>query len=400
MTTNSKLLRGFSALTVATASFALSGCSDSAEILRGPTPVHEYFQSYVALGNSITAGFQSSGINDATQRESYVRLLAIQMNTRYAYPSLAGTGCPAPITTLGAPPNTGCEYRAPSSVSPSLNNLGVPGAKLMDLLYASTPQSNPLSLFILGGKSPLDKARDANPTFMSIWIGNNDILEAAVSGQPAGATPVATFERQFDSVATVLNGMTSLKGGVLIGVVNVLNVPVLFNASQLFVAGFRAQFEEAVGRSVTVDPMCLTNGALLSFAIIPRIRSGEHPAIISCTKNPATPVGDLFILDTMEQREVNEIITAYNSKIQSIASARNWAYWDPNPALIELRNSGCINVVPNMTSPNPFGECISLDGIHPSGRAHIEIANGVIRAINAHYELPPSSVLTTTSRNR
>ncbi|HTD69913.1 MAG TPA: hypothetical protein VK647_05630, partial [Gemmatimonadales bacterium] len=29
------------------------------------------FQRYVAMGNSITAGFQSGGINDSTQRRSY-----------------------------------------------------------------------------------------------------------------------------------------------------------------------------------------------------------------------------------------------------------------------------------------------------------------------------------------
>ena len=34
------------------------------------------FARYVAMGNSITAGFQSAGINDSTQQQSYARLLA------------------------------------------------------------------------------------------------------------------------------------------------------------------------------------------------------------------------------------------------------------------------------------------------------------------------------------
>src|SRR2546430_4512776 len=34
------------------------------------------FQRYVAMGNSITAGVQSGGINDSTQRQSYAVLVA------------------------------------------------------------------------------------------------------------------------------------------------------------------------------------------------------------------------------------------------------------------------------------------------------------------------------------
>src|ERR1700730_18876732 len=76
-----------------------------------PTPNSAIFTSYVAIGNSITAGFQSNGINDSTQQQSYARLLATAMNTPYKYPSLAKPGCAPPIAnaltgalvTTGAP---------------------------------------------------------------------------------------------------------------------------------------------------------------------------------------------------------------------------------------------------------------------------------------------------------
>ena len=35
-----------------------------------PTANNDLFKSYVAIGNSITAGYQSGGINDSTQRRS------------------------------------------------------------------------------------------------------------------------------------------------------------------------------------------------------------------------------------------------------------------------------------------------------------------------------------------
>src|SRR5881396_3725279 len=65
------------------------------------------FVRYVAMGNSITAGFQSGGINDSTQLRSYARLVANAMGSVYYYPSLVKPGCPPPIDTLftasGAP---------------------------------------------------------------------------------------------------------------------------------------------------------------------------------------------------------------------------------------------------------------------------------------------------------
>src|SRR5215510_345581 len=76
---------------------ALYGCTSNGDVI-APPPVDPLFTNFVAIGNSITAGFQSDGINDSTQKASFARLLALQsMRTRYAYPSLAMPGCKPPI---------------------------------------------------------------------------------------------------------------------------------------------------------------------------------------------------------------------------------------------------------------------------------------------------------------
>src|SRR5919204_5348300 len=82
------------------------------------------FQRYVAMGNSITAGFQSGGINDSTQQQSYVALMAGKMGSPFYYPSLVKPGCPPPIDTLitasgvphtlGAPLAPPCSFRSPN----------------------------------------------------------------------------------------------------------------------------------------------------------------------------------------------------------------------------------------------------------------------------------------------
>src|ERR1043166_6909196 len=86
------------------------------------------FQRYVAMGNSITAGFQSGGINDSTQQQSYVALVAAKMGSPFYYPSLTKPGCPPPIdsvfTATGVPPRVGggtaatCFLRRPSIPPP------------------------------------------------------------------------------------------------------------------------------------------------------------------------------------------------------------------------------------------------------------------------------------------
>ena len=87
-------------LGVAALVLAAVGCfDDDNNRVLGPTP-DALFRSYVALGNSITAGWQSNGINDSTQRRAYPVLLATQMDTRFAYPSLAGRGCNPPIANF------------------------------------------------------------------------------------------------------------------------------------------------------------------------------------------------------------------------------------------------------------------------------------------------------------
>src|SRR2546423_280714 len=52
----------------------------------GNTPVNALFDRYVSMGNSITAGFQSGGINDSTQLQSYAVLLAQAMHSPFFPP--------------------------------------------------------------------------------------------------------------------------------------------------------------------------------------------------------------------------------------------------------------------------------------------------------------------------
>jgi lysophospholipase L1-like esterase len=81
-------------------------------------------------------------------------------------------------------------------------------------------------------------------------------------------------------------------------------------------------------------------------------------------------------------------VTQYNSTIQAQATARGYAYVDPN-ALFATLPPGAIPPFPTNSGPSavtaPFGAFFSRDGIHPTAATHKLIANALIQTINAKY---------------
>ena len=376
---------------------ALAACSDKKELLGPSTPVGgDIFKSYVAIGNSITAGFQSNGIMDATQRQSYAFLLAGQMGTQYHYAALFGRGCTPPIVNgltgalyANAPAGT-CDLRTPSSVTDLLNNVAVPGARVLDPTSSTSPASNALTTFILGGKTQAQRALDANPTFVTIWIGNNDVLQPALSGlyQPIVSTQ-AQFQTAYDAmIQQLLNGEQDLKG-VLIAVAMAQNLPSVSTGALLFASPqARGAINAATGKTVVIDASCNGSTSLVNIpSIILAIRGGTYPVVIACAKGiyPA-PVGDVYVLDPAEQVTLTGAINAYNDYIKTKAAAIGFAYYDPNVLFAASRASGAIPAFPNFASTTAtYGLLISLDGVHPTGAAHKLIANELIGVINAKY---------------
>jgi hypothetical protein len=170
------------------------------------------FSKYVSLGNSLTSGYSDGALFKKGQEGSYPNILSQQFakvgggafkipytndniggllfggNTNPAFgPRLYFNGV-GPMPVSGVPttevfaPNTGGPY----------NNMGVPGAKSFHLLAPgygspaglSTGASNPYFVRFASSpsKSILDDALAQNPTFFSLWIGNNDVLSFATSG--------------------------------------------------------------------------------------------------------------------------------------------------------------------------------------------------------------------------
>jgi lysophospholipase L1-like esterase len=380
---------------------ALAGCDSTNIVTPKKTALTSgLFASYVALGNSISAGYQSGGILDSTQRESFAFLLAQQTGARFAYPSLAGRGCPPPIVNFqtgaryAGDSATGCDLRqAPSAI---LNDVAVPGATTTDLTAVTSASSNVLTTLFLGGQTQVQKALQANPTFVTIEIGNNDWLPAALTGSPTanpqigspGLTPTDSVIAQFARAVNALVAARPKLAGALVGVFPLQAPSALFPAESLYTNPLlQAEFTAAAGGSVTYIPNCTGTHALISLEILNFWAAAGIPKIVSCQAGvPQEPYGDFFILDATKQATIETAITTWNAYISAKADSLGWAYLDPLPLFQQLQGAGAIPPFPNFASATqPFGPYITLDGIHPSAAAHVLIANGLIAAITAKY---------------
>jgi lysophospholipase L1-like esterase len=390
---------------VAGSVLAVVAC-ESGRDLFGPNPPlgGEIFRSYVAIGNSITAGWQSGGINDSTQQQAYPRLLAIQMGTPYQYASLVAPGCPPPVNNFQTQARVGtgstattCLVRSTASVTDVLNNVGVPDARVLDPISPSTVASNALTTIILGGKTQVQRALDARPTFVSIWIGANDVLQAAYTGiltpTPGVSNGIVSTQTQFQAsydlmIKQLLDSMPNLKG-VLIGVPLASSIP-LMSSGALIAASPTALAALALvaGKPVAVNANCVGSTALITTPLLLNLikANGISPQI-SCQPGVDVTdprVGNLFVLDPTEGVTLAAAINGYNAYIKSKADAIGFAYWDPNPTLTGLPANQKAPF-PSFAPTNTFGTAFSLDGVHPSAEGQKLIANGLIGVINAKY---------------
>jgi len=165
---------------------ALGACVGDGDVLNPAVDpaAGSMFVRYVSLGNSITAGFQSNGIVDSTQRNAYPNLLARAAgNIPFQQPMFKRPGCPPLMTAplVNSTQAATCE-RVDSTHVAYPGNVAVPGVRIADLFAIPGGQISQLYSLITGGRTEIQAMTDAQPTFVSAWIGNNDALTAALAG--------------------------------------------------------------------------------------------------------------------------------------------------------------------------------------------------------------------------
>ncbi len=232
------------------------------------------FSNYVALGNSLTAGYADGALYLTGQENSYPNIMAqqfakVQETQLFTQPLvndnaggllLAGTplpgfgnrrvlafgpdGSPAPRVYTGMQPTTDIA----NVLSGSFSNMGVPGAKSFHLVTPSygdisgVPVGSANPYFVRFASSPsstvLADAAAQNPTFFSVFIGNNDILSFATSGGvgvdqtgnldpstygPGDITDPQVFASAYSTIVNTMVGTGA--DGALVNIPNVTSIP-------------------------------------------------------------------------------------------------------------------------------------------------------------------------------
>jgi lysophospholipase L1-like esterase len=218
------------------------------------------FAKYVALGNSLTSGYRDGALYSDGQTESYPNMLASMMQKAggamtFNQPMIPNNiggfqGLPGFAGKLVLKVNNG--KLGPEALpaegtldniasSGPYQNLGVPGAKSFHLGIANYGMMNPYYARFSTGISPVAAAVAQQPTFFSLWIGNNDVLSYATSGgmgtDQTGNTNAATYGSNditdpnvlVGSITQYVNalmaGANGAKGGVLANIANVTSIP-------------------------------------------------------------------------------------------------------------------------------------------------------------------------------
>lgn len=255
------------------------------------------FTSYVAVGNSLTAGYSDGGLYNEVMRTSYPALLSQQFGKtnkgagnfvipyfedNYAdgsgylkFGGLSSTGSPilqspsAANNFLGEKvaytgntlPSGSRELRPWTGNQP--DNLGVPGISVLSAdrtassvaVVQGAAQSygvlNPFYNRILpaadrGTKDYVTFIGQKNATFFSCWMGNNDVLSYATNGgvvaptDPFGnLTDTTSFGRGYRNIVRTIS-RTGTVPGVVANIPNVANVPYF---TTVRVADIKARFQ-------------------------------------------------------------------------------------------------------------------------------------------------------------
>ena len=350
------------------------------------------FSRYVALGDSLTAGFEAGSLHRSAQETSYPALIHRQATggaSGFQQPLISEPGIPPKlvlrtITASGIPvitpePTTGQPINL---AAPAYQNLAVPGADVHDVLATNATAGGLHQIILRDRGTQLQAALVQSPTFVTLWAGNNDVLAAATSGivvEGVTLTPVAQFEADFRAITAAIAASGARMA--IANIPDVTSIPFVTTVSR-FVTLPNGVVFNLVGPN---GPIGAGDFVLLSAA--DDIQQGFGiPAPLG-----RGPLGNEHVLSAAEVATIRARIAAYNAIIRAEAGARGAAFVDINTEFADIaahgRNFGGIV----LTTAFLTGGIFSYDGVHPTPIGYGLVANEFIEAINAQFdaEIPP-----------
>jgi lysophospholipase L1-like esterase len=409
------------------------GCEDYSKIT-APTfsTGSADFTRFVTIGNSLTAGYESSALFESGQMYSFGNLISQQVNTNFEQPWISDPGIGGQIQVVSLNPFTTTQQPADAGSPINLNypapynNMGIPGIVLADVMTSTTTansysKSPFIDIVLRGQGTQFLQAKALQPTFITLWIGNNDVLGFATSGgvRPTEPTPSGTFAFLFNQLADSL-AATGTKA-VIANIPNVTAIPFFTTVGPGFAQtlinfgapGFYYQKHGEYAGTVGVPAQLSSYSILLTLIsqsylgyfgqpsgkfyrdnnvdITPLIQLGILDTSKAFGVDPQNPIPDALVLDT------DEILTAAQSTNDfnnAIAAAVNkypsqFVLVDINTFFDNIKASDDAGGTEfngiKFSTTFVSGGIFSLDGVHPTAQGYAIVANQFIKSINTKF---------------
>lgn len=423
---------------LAAALMLFSGCEEFNSLDLEPVETGSAnFERYVSVGNSITAGIQNNALYRSAQEYTYGNMIARQVRTEESFTqpliSDPGIGERIELTSLDpiAVQRNQNQGQPLTQDQKPFRNMGVPGAVLVDFLNPGNqgslkeratnpehPSFNPFYGIVMEGSelqkdapNLFNQVAKQNPTFITFWMGNNDVLGYVLAGgEGTGITPPGTFHQLYQASAQALS---STEAGVAVYTVpDVTTIPFVFylrlqlEQQGLITFNEQSQSWQLITEQGSFDIYIEVDGdtrvmrqfdfpLLTATDYVAGLQSGDIPPPIT----PGSAVPDRLVLDgpaggpqgSSELEQAAGAVTQYNSTIRSVAASHGFALVDMNDQFSRIvenfRSSGGEGGYEEqglVLRPVP-GELFSFDGVHPSNRGHAAIANETIQVINREF---------------
>lgn len=391
------------------------------------------FQHYAALGNSLTAGYQSGAWGNPDHvAHSFPAQIARQLGIEgFDQVSLTATGlgfsgglpvgnmtvdfaangspvlgystaAEANLAALAAGAGAGFDYAAP-------RNFGIPGIALLHAVnvpLGTYAAGNPYANFYIDGattaaKTQLQLAAESGADFCTMWLGNNDVLGYVTSGGTGSITDGAVFAGSYAAALAALSNVAHL---VAINIPAVTDIP--------FVTYFNPVLVEMLA-GMGYDPVVMVTDDDLGSAVPVMLTPGSGnyvllPAASAMAADPTlgspmNPLPDALVLDAAEAAAALDAVTAFNATIAAAVDAANDGRTgapvllvDMNAFFGELAANGYETQGETFTAEMVSGGMFSLDGVHPGNIGYAIVANRIIEEMNAGWDLNVAPVDLST----
>jgi phospholipase/lecithinase/hemolysin len=396
------------------------------------------FHKYVALGDSITASFQGACLVQRHQAASFAEVIARQLAiSDFQQPLFAEGALSADLTKnkcLGFKVIAGSigvgavsDQIGPTNLGlpRAYDNLGIPGATTADLVHLTSadPAGNTANKFAAAilrnvdtplnpfhGTNAVQQALSLQPDLVTLWVGNNDVLGAALTGVALDGvtlTPAASFEADFGAIV----GGLAATGRTLV----ILNIPdvtaIPFATTIPPVVLNPATGEPVVGPTGPIPllgpgntaypcpggaPACpVPAGTLVTLQAQPLLQQGYGiPCAVAQLPKCDTPLPDgQFIppatlapgvlLYPDEVGAIQARTGELNARIASIGGGAGAVLLDIHALFDRIRTEGLEFGGVTLNADFGTGGLFSADGFHPNNIAHAILADEIIKALNA-----------------